>query len=108
MHGAPGRASEPEKALMSEPSWLTLARELQALAQTGLAYSKDVYDRQRFSRIREITAQLAADGSQTPYETVLGLFQRDSGYPTPKIDVRGAVFRDGEILMVREIGRAHV
>jgi len=87
---------------MNEPLWLAIARELQALAQAGLTYSKDFYDRERFQRIRVLAAQLMADGAGSPVERILDLFQHDVGYPTPKIDVRGAAFVDGRILMVRE------
>ena len=86
----------------SEPEWLTIARELQALAQTGLAFSKDPFDLQRFQRTRELAAQLMAQGSGANAERILDLFERDVGYTTPKVDVRGAAFRDGRILLVQE------
>jgi ADP-ribose pyrophosphatase YjhB (NUDIX family) len=88
--------------MTAEPAWLTIARELQALAQTGLAFSKDPFDRQRFQRTRELAAQLMAQGSETDAQKILNLFERDVGYATPKIDVRGAAFMDGRILLVRE------
>jgi ADP-ribose pyrophosphatase YjhB (NUDIX family) len=87
---------------MDEPEWLPLARELQAIAQAGLAFTRDPYDQQRFQRLRELAAHLLARGSDLPVEKILGLFAQERGYPTPKIDVRTAAFRDGRILMVRE------
>jgi ADP-ribose pyrophosphatase YjhB (NUDIX family) len=87
---------------MSEPEWLGLARELQAIAQAGLAFSRDPYDLQRFQRLRELAAGLLARGADLPFEPILGLFADERGYPTPKVDVRTAVIRDGRILMVRE------
>lgn len=87
---------------MNEPVWLTIARELQAISQAGLAYSKDPYDQQRFERLRVLAATMMAEGSGCEMERVLELFQQDVGYPTPKSDVRGAVIVDGKILMVRE------
>jgi len=87
---------------MSEPDWLTLARELQAIAQTGLAFSKDPFDLQRFRRVRELAATLMARGSATDVERVLELFEGDVGYATPKVDVRGAAFLEGRVLLVRE------
>jgi len=86
----------------SEPAWLTIARELQALAQTGLAFSKDPFDLQRFQRTRELAAQLMAQGSGASAEKILGLFERDVGYTTPKVDVRGAAFKDEQVLLVQE------
>lgn len=88
---------------MSEPSWLVVSRELRAIAQIGLTFSKDTFDRQRFERIRELAARLTAVGSGEDDARILDLFRGDIGYATPKVDVRGAVFRDGRILLVREI-----
>jgi ADP-ribose pyrophosphatase YjhB (NUDIX family) len=87
---------------MNEPKWLTWSRELQAIAQTGLTFTKDPYDRQRFERVRELAATIMAEGADADPEAVLELFRQDSGYPTPKVDVRGAAFVEGRILMVRE------
>jgi ADP-ribose pyrophosphatase YjhB (NUDIX family) len=85
-----------------DPAWLLWARELQALAQTGLAFSKDPYDLERYRRIRALAAEIFAHSSDAPLERVQGLFEQESGYATPKVDVRGAVFRDERILLVRE------
>jgi ADP-ribose pyrophosphatase YjhB (NUDIX family) len=88
---------------MDEPQWLVWARELQAIAQTGLTFSKENYDLDRYRRLRAIAVEMLAVGSNTPMERVRGLFDQDIGYPTPKVDVRAAVFRDERILLVREI-----
>ena len=78
------------------------AEELQSLAQAGLYYVKDEYDRERFQRVREIAAEMLAVRTGLPLEKVTELFCADSGYQTPKVDTRAAVFRDGKILLVRE------
>jgi ADP-ribose pyrophosphatase YjhB (NUDIX family) len=88
---------------MSEPAWLPMGRELRAIAQTGLAFSRDPYDRRRFERIRELAAQLLAGGAETDAARLLDLMGLDGGYATPKVDVRGAAFRDGRVLLVREV-----
>jgi ADP-ribose pyrophosphatase YjhB (NUDIX family) len=88
---------------MDEPQWLLWARELQAIAQTGLAFSNNGYDLERYKRLRAIAVEMLSVGSNTPLERVQGLFEQDVGYPTPKVDVRGAVFREDAILLVREI-----
>lgn len=82
--------------------WLDWARELQAMAQTGLYYSKDVFDQERYARIREIAAEMVSLQSQIPSETVKDLFCNDSGYQTPKLDTRSAIFREDRILLVQE------
>src|SRR5712692_8541552 len=86
-----------------EPPWLTIAREVRALAQTGLAFTADGFDQQRYQRLQELAAQLMAQGSSVEQVPILHLLRQEKGYATPKVDVRGAAFVDGRILMVREI-----
>ncbi len=88
---------------MNEPAWLATGRELRAIAQTGLAFCKDPFDRQRYERVRELAADLIAQGSGADAAHLVELFGCETGYATPKVDVRGAAFRDGQILLVREI-----
>ena len=89
--------------MADEPHWLLWARELQAMAQTGLTFSQDKYDLERYQRLRGIAAAMMAAGSGEPLERIHALFEQDVGYPTPKVDVRGAVFAHRRILLVREI-----
>lgn len=89
----------------SFPRWVSWAQELQSLAQAGLEYSKDPYDLDRFRRIREIAAEMTAEGTGLPLEQVTGLFCGESGYQTPKLDTRAALFQDGKILLVQERDR---
>jgi ADP-ribose pyrophosphatase YjhB (NUDIX family) len=88
---------------MQEPQWLRIAREVRAIAQTGLAFNADGFDHQRYQRLRELAALLMAQGSATEHESILELLRQEKGYATPKVDVRGAAFQDGHVLMVREI-----
>ena len=82
--------------------WLQWAIELQSLAQAGLTYGRDVYDLERYTRIREIAAEMMSAGTGLPVEKMMALFCNETGYQTPKLDTRAAVFRDGRILLVRE------
>lgn len=82
--------------------WLGWAIELQSLAQAGLTYGRDPYDRERYERIREIAAEMVAHKSDIPTEKVKELFCNETGYQTPKVDTRAAVFKDGKILLVHE------
>ena len=84
------------------PTWLELARELFSISQSGLTYCKDEYDLERYRRLREISAEMIAIQSGVAKDTVMQEFSIQSGYATPKIDVRGAVFRDGKLLLVQE------
>jgi ADP-ribose pyrophosphatase YjhB (NUDIX family) len=86
-----------------EPLWLSIAREVRALAQTGLAFTADNFDRQRYQRLQVLAAQLMAQGSSAEQESILQLLRQEKGYATPKVDVRGAAFAENRILMVQEI-----
>jgi ADP-ribose pyrophosphatase YjhB (NUDIX family) len=84
------------------PRWLQWAQEIQALSQTGLAFSDIPYDLERYARLREIAAEIVAGHTSLPREEVLESYAVQTGYATPKVDVRGAVVRDGQILLVQE------
>ncbi len=89
---------------MADPDWLTWTRELQAIAQTGLAFVRDPYDRERYEMLRSLAARIMAAHTAAPAERIEGLFAGESGYATPKVDVRGAVFDNRHrLLMVREV-----
>jgi hypothetical protein len=85
-----------------EPGWLSWAQRLQAIAQTGLAYAVNQYDVERYVAVREIAAEMMAEGSHGDLATIRGLFASQTGYATPKVDVRGVVFRENRILLVKE------
>jgi ADP-ribose pyrophosphatase YjhB (NUDIX family) len=85
-----------------EPNWLAWAKRLAALAQNGLTYSDNEYEIDRYNQIRQIAAEMMATGFTIDAKTFLDLFSREQGYATPKVDVRGAAFRDNKILLVKE------
>lgn len=82
--------------------WMDWAREIFSLSQSGLTYSGNEYDIERYKRLQEITAEIIANQSQVAKESVLESFSMQAGYITPKVDVRGAVLRDGKILLIQE------
>jgi ADP-ribose pyrophosphatase YjhB (NUDIX family) len=87
----------------TEPAWLAIGRELKAIAQIGLAFNRDPYDRERYERVRELAAALIAQASRHDVEALLEAFRVETGYATPKVDVRAAAFDAGRILLVREV-----
>ena len=92
---------------MADPDWLNWTRELQAIAQTGLAFVRDPYDRERYEMLRSLASKIMAAHTAAPAERIEALFAGETGYATPKVDVRGATFdQQGRILMVREIADA--
>ena len=86
---------------MSERT-LALARRLHAIARTGLHFCANEYDRERYAQVEEIAADLLAGPATDDRERLLGVWRGERGYVTPKIEVRGAAFRDGRVLLVRE------
>ena len=89
---------------MAEPDWLGWTRELQAIAQTGLAFTRDPYDRERYEMLRSLASRVMAAHTGAPAERIEALFAGETGYATPKIDVRGAAFdARGRVLLVREV-----
>ncbi len=82
--------------------WLKWAIELQSLAQAGLFYGHDLFDMERYERIREISAEMISYKSEIPIDKVHDLFCDEIGYQTPKLDSRAAIFDDGKILLVKE------
>lgn len=84
------------------PRWLTWAREIQALSQTGIHFSENEYQRERYERLSEIAAEIIGVHSDLQIEPLKGIFLNQIGYATPRVDVRGAVFQDDRLLLVKE------
>ena len=85
-----------------EPLWLPIARELQAVAQTGLTYARDPFDRERYKAVLGAASKLLAQGFAIEPLATLGALENLSGYPTAQVDVRGTVFRGSQVLLVQE------
>jgi ADP-ribose pyrophosphatase YjhB (NUDIX family) len=87
---------------LHDPSWLRWSRRLAAIARTGLAYTTDQHDVERYKQILGVASEMAAAQLERTPDELLALFEHDDGYVTPKIDVRAAVFRADEVLLVRQ------
>lgn len=85
-----------------EPKWLDWAKQLQSIAQAGLTYSSDAYDLERFELIRNISFEMLSQQTEMDMTVIKDLFANETGYVTPKVDIRAVVFKDNKILMVRE------
>jgi len=84
------------------PLWLQWAREIQSLSQTGYHYAENDFQRERNHRLSEIAAEMISEYGHLDLQPLADTFHAQIGYATPRVDVRGAVFRDGKLLMVRE------
>ena len=85
-----------------EPKWLEWGKQLQAIAQSGLTYCKDPYDIERYEQLRNISIDILANYTAISHEKIKLTFASESGYATPKLDVRAVIFRNDQILLVRE------
>ena len=88
--------------IIIEHKWLDWAKQLQSLAQAGLAYSKDIYDVERFELIRNISVEMLSQQTGMEMTVIKDLFASETGYATPKVDIRAVIFKDNKILMVKE------
>jgi ADP-ribose pyrophosphatase YjhB (NUDIX family) len=84
------------------PRWLEWAREIQALSQTGYHYAENEYQRERNLRLSQIAAEIISEHTDLSFTSLAQIFQAQIGYATPRVDVRGAVFQAGKLLLVRE------
>ena len=82
--------------------WIDFAIRIQSIAQAGLQYGKDKYDRERYEELRNIAAEMLSAKTDIPVEKVRDLFCNETGYQTPKVDTRAAVFIDDRILLAHE------
>lgn len=88
--------------VLNENELTLIAQRLQALAQTGLTYTRDVYDRERYEDLMGIAERLLTARFDLPVETLQNLHKVDTGYATPKTDVRAIILHEGKLLMVQE------
>jgi len=85
-----------------QTKWLEWAKQIQAISQAGLTYSKDVYDIERFEQLRTLSIEILNEYTDVDSDKIRNLFANELGYPTPKVDIRGVVFKGNQILLVRE------
>jgi ADP-ribose pyrophosphatase YjhB (NUDIX family) len=82
--------------------WLEWASRLQSIAQAGLTFGENRYDIDRYQQIRNLAIEIMHEYTEVSYDKIKDLFASETGYQTPKVDIRASVFKDDKILMVRE------
>ena len=82
--------------------WLEWAKRIQSISQAGLTFSKDIYDVERYEELRKISVEIMSKYTELEMKKIKHLFANETGYQTPKVDVRGVVFKNQQILMVKE------
>ena len=90
--------SEP----MEQNAWLEWIKQVYAVAQWGLTYSKDPFELERYEVLKSLANDMMADFTLIDRTRIPELFAHEIGYVTPKVDIRGVVFKEGKILMVQE------
>jgi ADP-ribose pyrophosphatase YjhB (NUDIX family) len=91
-----------ENSMKENLKWLEWAKQIQAISQSGLAYCKDVYDIERYEQLRTLSTEILAEYTEVDKTLIRDLFANETGYATPKVDVRGVIFKEDAILLVRE------
>jgi len=89
-------------AVRKSSRWLDWSREIQSIAQIGNTFAENGFQKERYDRLMEIAAEIVSEHTELSVGPILDVFRVQPGYSTPKVDVRGAVFRDSKLLMVRE------
>lgn len=84
-------------------NWISIAAELKAVSQAGKTFAKNDYEKQRHEKIEWLAAQILAKHTDLEVDEIRMMLQKDCGYPTPKTDCRGVIFKDNKILLVKEI-----
>ena len=82
--------------------WLDIAKQIQSIAQAGLSFSDNKYDIDRYLQLKDISLKMINEVTDIKIEKLYNIFSAEKGYQTPKVDVRGVVFRGKKILMVKE------
>lgn len=82
--------------------WVEWSQRIQAICQTGLTYANSEFDKERYKQLRDLAAEIVTSYSNHTYEEIIDYFNKEDGYATPKIDVRGVVFKENKILLVKE------
>ncbi|GAA0614489.1 NUDIX hydrolase [Virgibacillus siamensis] len=85
-----------------DPKWLGWAKQIQSAAQAGIAYSNNAYDTERYEELQNLAVEIMSEYTEVDQPTIKELFANETGYATPKADIRAVVFQDNKILMVRE------
>lgn len=87
----------------ANPRWLTWSQRIQAIAQSGLQYAQNPFDAERYRELSYIAGEMMAEYTHADVDEVKMVFNAQSGYATPKLDIRGVVFKEGKLLLVREL-----
>jgi 8-oxo-dGTP pyrophosphatase MutT (NUDIX family) len=96
---------EYEEAILEKINnhrWLAWAREIEAISQTGLHYAENEFDKQRYTRLMQLSSEIVENYSSLNTDQLMTVFTSQLGYATPKVDVRAAVFQQDKLLMVQE------
>ncbi|MGB8000412.1 MAG: NUDIX hydrolase [Anaerobacillus sp.] len=85
-----------------DEKWLSWAKQIQSIAQAGLTYTQDNYDYERYIELRQLSAEIMESYTEYDMKTIKQLFTNETGYQTPKVDVRAVVFHEEKLLFVKE------
>ena len=82
--------------------WLDIAKKINSIAQTGLAFTKDEFDSERYNELLDLSILILNNITEIDSQKLEFVFNRDIGYQTPKVSVRAVIFHAEKILLVKE------
>lgn len=82
--------------------WLEVAKQINSIAQTGLAFTKDKFDKERYEQLLSLSIKILNNVTGVDDQKLNFIFNRDIGYQTPKVGVRVVIVREQKILLVKE------
>jgi ADP-ribose pyrophosphatase YjhB (NUDIX family) len=82
--------------------WLTIAKRINSIAQTGLTFTKDKFDQERYTELLDLSIQILNNITEIDSKKLEFVFNREIGYQTPKVGIRAVIFQNNKILLVKE------
>ena len=89
---------------MSTTDFAKAMQRMLAITDTGLTYTKDPFDRERYEDLRQILWSVLQDQTELNQEELTAILKPTGSYATPLMDVRAWIVQDQKICLVRGQG----
>ncbi|MEL0445969.1 NUDIX hydrolase [Streptococcus pneumoniae] len=89
---------------MKTSDFVKYLQRMIALTDTGLTFTKDPFDRERYEDLRGLLSEMLNQASDLDAEELAEVLKPTSAYATPLMDVRAWIVEDEKICLVRGQG----